>query len=166
MVKGGLYSSSMKTNKKGLSDVITTVLIILLVLAAVAIIASFALPAIRKGASQINSDCLTQQLIPTVCKVTSTTTKNTDVTLKWVEGSNTKFSSVKLIFSDGTKEAVVDINDVSGLSFPISTTYTIAGANFSAFTGTPTGVYIRPSVKTQTGDSTLCSQTAVITCAP
>ena len=44
----------MITNKKGLSDVVTTVLIILLVVAAIAVLWSFVGPTINKAGNQVN----------------------------------------------------------------------------------------------------------------
>ncbi len=54
-------------NKRGLSDVVTTVLIILLVLAAVAIIWAFIRPAITRSVSQVTGDCITLNLKPISC---------------------------------------------------------------------------------------------------
>lgn len=60
-------------NKRGLSDVITTVLIILLVLAAVAIIWAFLQPAIKRSISQVTGECLTLNLKPVSCTYNSAT---------------------------------------------------------------------------------------------
>jgi len=61
----------MVTNKKGLSDIITNVLIILLVLVAITIIWFFIKPTIERGAGQLPGagDCLTIQLEPVSCTV-------------------------------------------------------------------------------------------------
>ena len=58
-------------NKKGLSDVITTVLIILLTLAAVVLIWTFLQPTIKNSVSGVQgqSDCLTAQVEPINCMV-------------------------------------------------------------------------------------------------
>ncbi|PIN90233.1 hypothetical protein COU60_01985 [Candidatus Pacearchaeota archaeon CG10_big_fil_rev_8_21_14_0_10_34_76] len=59
----------MINQKKGLSDIVTNVLIILLVLVAVGIIWAFLNPTIRTGAGQLGgaADCLTVQLEPVSC---------------------------------------------------------------------------------------------------
>ncbi len=59
----------MINNRKGLSDVVTTVLIILLVLAAVAIIASYVLNVVNRGGTEIGgaAECTLMQLYPTEC---------------------------------------------------------------------------------------------------
>ena len=55
--------------KRGLSDIITNVLIILLVLVAIGIIWAFVRPAIQGGAQQISgaNDCLTTTVTPVGC---------------------------------------------------------------------------------------------------
>jgi len=63
----------MKFNKRGLSGVVTTVIIILLVLAAVAIIWAAIRPAIQSGAEQIGpqTQCFNLELEVTNCEVDS-----------------------------------------------------------------------------------------------
>ena len=60
-------------NKKGLSDVVATVLIILLALAAVVIVWSFVSPSLKNTGTQIDvqSKCLATELKPTSCNVTN-----------------------------------------------------------------------------------------------
>ncbi|MBX4212572.1 hypothetical protein KW787_03925 [Candidatus Pacearchaeota archaeon] len=50
-------------SKKGLSDVVTTVLIILLVLAAIAVVWAFLRPALKKGAQSIETESLLASLV-------------------------------------------------------------------------------------------------------
>ena len=61
-------------NRKGLSDVITTVLIILLVLAAVVLIWSFIQPAIKGGVQSAagQTACFGLDVSPVSCKITGT----------------------------------------------------------------------------------------------
>jgi len=59
----------MIKNKRGLSQVVTTVIIILLSLAAIAIIWTFVRPVIENSSSQINADCLSVDF-DAVCKPT------------------------------------------------------------------------------------------------
>ena len=67
-MKGGVYKF-MRINKKGLSDVITAVLIILLVLAAIVIIWSFVKPAIETSGGSIEpkSKCVSTTVEPVSC---------------------------------------------------------------------------------------------------
>ena len=61
----------MVVTKKGLSDIITNVLIILLVLVAISIIWFFVRPTIQQGAGALGGagDCLTIQLEPVSCNI-------------------------------------------------------------------------------------------------
>ncbi len=63
----------MYLKKKGLSDVVATVLIILLALAAVVIVWSFVSPSLRNSGTQIDvqSKCLATELKPTSCTLTA-----------------------------------------------------------------------------------------------
>ena len=76
-MKGG----DKMNNKKGLSDIVTNVLIILLVLVSVSIIWMFLRPTIESGIGQTGgtTDCLTVDLEPTACDTnggTVTVTRN------------------------------------------------------------------------------------------
>lgn len=94
-------------SKRGLSDIVTNVLIILLVLVAVGIIWYFVQPFIRQGAQGIegSKDCLTISVTPVSCMYNTTSTNYT-VVLNRDTGSGS-LQGVKLIFSDGTNTRVV-----------------------------------------------------------
>lgn len=70
-------------NKKGLSDIIATVLIVLLALAAVAIVWSFFQPTIRGAGEQIDvsQTCLEAQLKPLNCNLATNIT-----TIQYISG--------------------------------------------------------------------------------
>lgn len=78
-------------NKKGLSDVIATVLIVLLALAAIAIVWGFVSPVLRNTGSSISASqkCLDAEVKPTACNSTS------DIaTLQYVGGDITKMIAI------------------------------------------------------------------------
>lgn len=94
-------------SKRGLSDVITTVLIILLALAAVAIVWSFVMPLIQRAGEEVNSDCFTISLTPESCTYNSATG---DATIRVSRGAGEGvLTDMKFIFNDG--ERVTDAGD-------------------------------------------------------
>ena len=56
-----------RSNKKGVSEVITLVLLLLLVLAAIAIIWTFLGPAIKRSVSRVSDECIILKLETTSC---------------------------------------------------------------------------------------------------
>jgi hypothetical protein len=97
-------------NKKGISDVVTTVLIVLLSLVAVAIVWSFLSPLITKSGTQISQTqaCLNANLEVTNCKLDSVTTYN--VTVHRSAGTaEVTGMTLKLIFAkaDGTSNSSI-----------------------------------------------------------
>jgi len=84
-------------NKKGLSSVIATVLIVLLALAAVAIVAGFLLPIFRDSGTTTSASvtCLEAEVKPTNC---DSLTGNVNV--QWVKGDITKIIAI-VEHSDG-----------------------------------------------------------------
>jgi len=85
----------MVMNKRGLSQVVTTVIIILLVLAAIAIIWSFVRPVIESSSQQISADCSTIDL-----EVASCTTDGTSYVIKRNVGQG-DLIGYKVISKDG-----------------------------------------------------------------
>ena len=118
----------MINTKRGLSDIITNVLIILLVLVAVGIIWAFVRPAIQGGAQQVAgaSDCLAVNVVPTACSNTVTgATTGADlwnVTVSMGTGSTANIEELKFIFRDSTGAVVatkieqmpIAVNNVDG----------------------------------------------------
>ena len=103
-------------NKKGLSDVVATVLIILLALAAVVIVWSFVSPSLRNTGSQIDvqSKCLATEVKPTACNSTAGTS-----TIQLVRGDP---DQVKVIFTNLATSAKTPGDAVDAPSTVLGTT--------------------------------------------
>ena len=82
--------------KRGLSDVVTTVLIILIALGALGIVAGFFLPMIKQGSSQITGACMQINIEPTKCTIVETSEEAT-TTLKVHVKRNTGDAELKKI---------------------------------------------------------------------
>ena len=104
-------------NKKGLSDVVATVLIILLALAAVVIVWSFVSPSLRSSGTQINvqTKCLTMELKPTNCKLSGTTAS---VTYQLAGGE--KPNKIRFLFEGAGGTTDISAIDVTGTDIPDS----------------------------------------------
>jgi len=100
----------MNNNKKGLSTIVATLLIILLTLVAVGIIWAVVRGVIQGGTEQVDLDakCLQSNVIAT--KVTNATDTNFSVTLSR-QGGDDVIGGVKLSFTneEATSNSVVDI---------------------------------------------------------
>lgn len=92
--------------KRGQGEVVTSVLLVLLVLAAIAIITPFLLGFLQKGAQSVTAACLQLDLQPVGCaKVHST---NVSVTYKWA-GGEVNLTGIKLIvYKTDKTSSVVD----------------------------------------------------------
>lgn len=93
-----------KMKKKGLSDVITTVLIILLVLASVVLIWGFIRAQLRSGGTTVeaSTSCLNLELQPLSCNVARNTAGiagNVTATVKWKSG-DVDLDNIKFIVAD------------------------------------------------------------------
>ena len=86
----------MLNNKKGVSEVVANVLIVLLVIVGIAVIWSVVKPTIDKGAKGINSDCFTLQIEPVSCVKDGNAYK---VNIKRNPGAGV-FDAVELVFED------------------------------------------------------------------
>ncbi len=101
-----------KSNKRGVSDVITTVLIILLVLAAVAIIGGILLRNIGDAGSKIGTQtaCLDLDVKPVKCtKATPTSTTAIVLVSRGGRGSDAVISDLTLLFEDTSSKAVTTV---------------------------------------------------------
>lgn len=98
----------MKSDKKGLSDVVTSVLLILLVLAAVVILWGFLSGFITGAGRGITTVCMTLDIQPVSCKITDT---GVDVTYKWVSG-DVNLTGVNLILASTNGNSRVDEGEV------------------------------------------------------
>ncbi len=114
-------------SKKGLSDIVTNVLIILLVLVAVSIIWLFLRPTIQGGAGALGgaSDCLTVQVEPVSCSNNAT-----DATITIRRGAGTGvLEDLKVIFDTAGVRTVIDASDLGAFELLEleSNTYTFNG---------------------------------------
>jgi len=104
-------------NKKGISDVVTTVLIVLLSLVAVAIVWSFLSPLITKSGTQISQTqaCLSASLEVVGCKLAAAGTTNYNVTVH--NAGSTDLTIINLIFAkgDGSTKAINDTTPLKKL---------------------------------------------------
>jgi len=94
-------------NKKGISDVVTTVLIVLLSLVAIAVVWSFLSPLITRSGTQIaqTEACLSASLEVSTCKLNiAGTTWSYNVTVKRNAGT-ADVTSIKLIFGKADDSA-------------------------------------------------------------
>jgi len=92
------------SNKKGLSDVVTTVLIVLLTLVAIAILWSFLQPMFTRSGTKIQQAeaCLTASLEVSSCTVTSVTVKR--------NAGDVNITEIRFIFekADGSTSVVAN----------------------------------------------------------
>ena len=126
----------LNKNRKGVSEVVANVLIVLLVIVGIAVIWSVVKPTIDKSSQQIQSDCFTVQVEPVSCTavtcssyvasqsecenhgctytsttnpVTCTGTNIKAVNVKRSPGAGT-FENIELVFGDGSNTGVVPAN--------------------------------------------------------
>jgi len=150
-------------NKKGLSEVITTVLIILLVLAAIVVIWSAVKPALDKGANEISgaSECFNFDVSVQSCKIINSATGNVSITL--TKGTkDIEVVSLKYLFidADGNQQSLEDATTtLSALDVK-----TISLVNAKAVNATK--IAITGKVKTSAGAEKTCDQIGTaVTCA-
>lgn len=103
----------MILSRKGLSDIVTNVLIILLVLVAIGIIWAFVRPTINQGAGQLQgqNECLTAELEAVSCDMISST--NYTVTYRRSSGSG-DIQAIKFIFKDANGNSKVITESTAG----------------------------------------------------
>ncbi len=87
--------------RKGVSEVVANVLIVLLVIVGIAVIWSVVKPTIDKGAKGIQSDCITLSVDPVKCVLDASGGSNVIVTVKRNTGLGV-FSAVEFIFENAT----------------------------------------------------------------
>lgn len=109
-------------NRKGLNEVISTVLLILLVIIAIIIIWAFVRPSTEEGAKQVSSadDCLRIQLEPTSCTYNA-------CTLPEQNGDNTVGLSLRRNGRGALSDIIVVFGDVEGKTHTVRT----SEANFA-----------------------------------
>ncbi len=143
-------------NKKGLSGVVTNVLIILLVVVAVGILWAFVSPLFTQSGEKIQQAqaCLDMQLEPIKCVAAGT---DANVTVKRDAGE-ANLAEIKIIFekADGSSEVetVTDVPDQLETRI-----YAMTGLDSTA-----TRVSVSGGIANTQGDISYCSESAKIDC--
>ncbi len=144
--------------KRGLSDVVTTVLIILLVLAAVAIIWGYLRGALQQSGQQITSACLTLDLKPISCNVSASGPYSATVQYGRQSGEAT-LTNVTLVFLDGSGQSTT--NSSGPVPNALETkVYTVAGLATK-----PVSVSVAGTVITEAGQPKLCDKSETVQCS-
>ncbi|MBS3090821.1 hypothetical protein J4217_00035 [Candidatus Pacearchaeota archaeon] len=145
-------------NKKGLSDIITTILIILLALAAIVLIWGFIKRPVEQGGQSIekSADCLALSLKPTACVVRGTDTLGgslVNATVQWADG-DVDLQQIKVIITDsaGTNN-VFNATAPPKLATTNITNGVTRGLGVAPYTLTAAGV-----IKTKTGVIGTCAE--------
>ena len=160
--------------KRGLSDIVSTVLIILLALAAVAIVWGFISLALRQsGASISNNDlCLSADITPVKCEYTydGTGYTLTNIILKHSGGEDVKSMKAVLTLGEGADETTeiedaVSIGLLSTHNFATQLDAVITNDGYSDLK--PTGLEAGASITTEDGKEFTCPQvSSKIACTP
>lgn len=147
----------MNIKKRGLSDVVTTVLIILLVLAAVAMIWGYLSSTINDAGSQITTACLTLDLMPKSCQYFQAT--NTVMVNYGRDSGQATLQNVSLVLTVGGNDVVY---------YPAANRIPKA---LESFTFNVTGVTTKPTqftvagrVTTESGSALDCPVVTPINC--
>ena len=143
--------------KRGISGVITSVLIILLVLASVAIIWVFLGPAITKSVGQVVPDCLTLNLEPVSCVYDSLDAPIVQVKRNAGAGSIKELVFV-FTFSDGDTQLLNSSNVLNELE---TKTYELAPLGLGA---TPVSVKVSSKIALESGDDKICDAGNEVNC--
>lgn len=93
----------MFNSRKGVSEVIANVLIVLLVIIGIAVIWSVVRPTIDKSLEQLQADCFTVSVEPVSCSIAAGAAT---VRVKRNPGAGT-FGTIEILFSDGTDSGLV-----------------------------------------------------------
>jgi hypothetical protein len=156
----------MKIQKRGISDIITTVLIILLAIAAVVLIWGFIKRPIEQGGQQIQAsgDCFALKLKPTGCTIVQNgSSKNVSATIQWAEG-NVNLKAIKFVVTDAKGATKVEDIDATGLKIleTKSATINLGSLDNSSLTLSAVGV-----IQPKNGEPTPCttSQTETLACS-
>ncbi|MEK6908706.1 MAG: hypothetical protein AABX23_01495 [Nanoarchaeota archaeon] len=123
----------MFNSKKGVSEVVANVLIVLLVIVGIAVIWSVVKPTIDKGAAGIQADCFTVSVEPISC-VPGSTEGQWNVVVKRNPGAG-EFDSVDLVFENANEETqkVVTTPVASDTTLSELSTLTVVGTTSSTF---------------------------------
>ena len=155
----------MIENKKGLSAIVTTLLVILLVLVAVGIVWGVVNQVIKSGASgvEIGAKCLNTNIQATAvtCAVESSA-EICDVTLERTGTNDEAISGVKLVFRDSTNtdnSAVIDSADLTVAVTNIEKLVGDTAVGVATTLAAPDSVEVTVYFEDASGNEQLCSQT-------
>ncbi len=151
-------------NKKGLSDIVTNVLIILLVLVAVTIIWFFLQPTIRGGAGQLGgaSDCITIQLEPVSCVFSSGSPSTGSVKIKRNPGEGA-LGDVRLVFETASGNEIVEASSFDS-SFSLDELESWSPTSTMTLANQPLSFSVAAVVDSN-GNLRTCSTSTPITCS-
>ncbi len=153
----------MIKNRKGMSDVVTMVLVILLVVVAVVTIWTFVQKPVQKAGTQIEkaTACADVELQLVSCKASGS---NLDATVKVAQGSPV---AVRFIVDQSAGGTVVFEGEakVTGTVPTTSNVGTLAIVGGVTGATTPAKISATPVVTTDDGTQTICPGTAKVTCS-
>ena len=150
-------------DKKGLSDIVTNVLIILLVLAAVTIVWFFVKPLIERSASSVSgvNDCFTVDVVPTACNIPALTGT---VTVKRNVGSGV-VTMLKIVGHTATDSQAIDFNLATATPPIALTELQSATSPTLTFSFNPDYVTVAPVIDAGNGQTKICQEsTTKINC--
>ena len=145
-------------NKKGISDIITTVLIIMISLGAIALIGTVIFNQLSKSGSAItqSTDCLALKLVPTSCTITTNVATNLStahVVVQWASGDSTNLQRIVFLVSDGTLTRSGNSTDAPKILATSTSDFDVTGLKLSSTTAKAAGV-----IKTSAGDVGTCQE--------
>ncbi len=158
----------MIKNKRGLSEVVTAIIVILLVLAAIMVLWAFIRPFFTKGGEQFQKQqCLTLDL-----KIEKAETVSNDyyIYVKREQGTAENFVGVLLVFYDGDESvSITKYNSISELGLKrFKITQSNLGTGF-----TPDRVSVAGILRTESEQEFICTESAkkqfeagTVTCTP
>ena len=157
MYFGSLINEKMKggkmKNKKALSDIVATVLIVLLALAAIAIVWSFIRPTIEKTGTSIDlsQKCFEAEVKPIDCHYPAPGTDTAVIKVQNIKGS---FSEIV---------AIMELDDGSTITQEKASGNQLGTVNFQiTYSGTPKLLQAAAKVTdTATGQSVICTPSLV-----
>ena len=147
-------------NKKGLSDVISTVLIILLVLAAVGIIGSIVLKQIKGAGSKIETSlgCGDVELTPVKCSVAA---GKIPTVLLSRGNDNVTMTGINLIFEDSASVTEIKLVPANELPEALAT----SSHTTTALVRDPAKVTVAATIRSSDGKDNKCpASTTKVTC--
>ena len=155
----------MVMKKKGVSDIVSTVLIILLVVAAIAVVGAIVVRTLNKAGPQVGSaaSCLDLQVLPTRCSYSGTGNSPTVLINRKSGGSNLEISGLKFLFYKGvgseTRTSTIYLNALE------TKPYVFSGANaLTAATASPDFVAVAATIKGSDGKDIQCSLSGKVGC--